>query len=240
MADLEVVDLGPGVRAAFTTRAAGNLGLGVGDDEAAVLARRVRLADWVGAPVAFGTQVHGAQVLVLDGPPIDPRTVGVADAYLAARDDVAAAVLVADCVPVLLADPEARVVAAVHAGRVGLVAGVIGAAVAAMADRGAHPERVRAVVGPSIAGSSYEVPASLRDEVGARLPEAPATTAWGTPALDLRAAAAGELARAGIRRVTSVDRDTFTDDGLYTHRRTTAAGAAPGRACGVIRLLPAV
>lgn len=240
MAHLEVVDLGPGVRAAFTTRAAGNLGLGVGDDETAVLARRARLADWVGAPVAFGTQVHGAGVLLLDGSPPDPRTVGVADAYLATGDDVAAAVLVADCVPVLLADPDARVVAAVHAGRAGLVAGVVRAAVAAAVSLGARPERLRAALGPSIAGESYEVPATLRDEVAARLPEAPATTSWGTPALDLRAGVVGELARAGVTRVVRVDRDTFTDDGLYSHRRTVTGGASPGRACGVIRLLPAV
>ncbi len=240
MSPLEVVDLGPGVLAAFTTRAAGNLGLGVGDDEAAVLRRRARLAEWVGAPVAFGTQVHGAGVLLLDGPPRDPRTVGVADAYVAACADVAPAVLVADCVPVLLADPEARVVAAVHAGRVGLVAGVVRAAVAAAVRLGARAERLRAALGPSIAGQSYEVPAALRDEVAAVLPESAATTAWGTPALDLRAAVVGELARAGVTSVVRVERDTFTDDGLYSHRRTVATGAPPGRSCGVVRLLAAV
>lgn len=243
----EAVDLGPGVLAAFTTRAGGvsgapwdslDLGLGVGDDEPVVLANRARVAAWAGVPVAFGTQVHGAGVLVVDGPPQDQRTVGVADAYLATGDTVAVAVLVADCVPVLLADPGARVVAAVHAGRGGLVAGVVGAAVAAMVAHGASPEHIRAVLGPSIAGSSYEVPAAMRDEVGRRLPEAPATTSWGTPALDLRAAAVGELARAGVTHVARIDRDTFTDAGLYSHRRATAAGTPTGRSCGLIRLLP--
>lgn len=244
----EVVDLGPGVLAAFTTRAGGvsappwdalDLGLRVGDDEAAVLANRARLAAWAGAPVAFGTQVHGSGVLVVGGPAdaAEP-SVGVADAYLTTSDAVAVAVLVADCVPVLLADPVARVVAAVHAGRGGLVAGVVGAAVAAMVGRGADAGRVVAAVGPSIAGASYEVPAAMRDEVGRRLPEAPTTTAWGTPGLDLRAAVVGELARAGVTRVTRVDRDTFTDDGLYSHRRAVAAGTTTGRACGVVRLLP--
>jgi YfiH family protein len=235
---VEVVDLAPGVLAAFTTRAEHNLGLAVGDDEGAVLANRARLAAWAGAPVAFGTQVHGAGVLVLDGPPSDPRTAGVADAYVTTSDAVAVAVLVADCVPVLLADPRSRVVAAVHAGRDGLVAGVVGAAVDAMVARGAVPDRIRAAIGPSIAGSSYEVPAALRDEVGARLPEAPTTTSWGTPALDLRAAAAGELARAGVTDVRRLDRDTFTDDGLYSHRRAARDGTPAGRACGLVRLLP--
>jgi hypothetical protein len=243
----EAVDLGPGVLAAFTARAGGvsrapwdslDLGLGVGDDEADVLANRARLAAWAGAPVAFGTQVHGAGVLVVHGPPQDERTIGEADAYVATGDDVAVAVLVADCVPVLLADAEARVVAAVHAGRGGLVKGVVGAAVAAMVARGAEAARIRAVVGPSIAGSSYEVPGPMRDEVGRRLPEAPTTTSWGTPALDLRAAAVGELLRAGVRDVARVDRDTFTDPGLYSHRRATAAGATTGRSCGLVRLLP--
>jgi hypothetical protein len=243
----EAVDLGPGVLAAFTARAGGvsrapwdslDLGLGVGDDEADVLANRARLAAWAGAPVAFGTQVHGAGVLVVHGPPQDERTVGEADAYVATGDDVAVAVLVADCVPVLLADAEARVVAAVHAGRAGLVEGVVGAAVAAMLARGAEAARIRAVVGPSIAGSSYEVPGPLRDAVGRRLPEAPTTTAWGTPALDLRAAAVGELLRAGVSDVARVDRDTFTDPGLYSHRRATAAGTTTGRSCGLVRLLP--
>lgn len=244
----EAVDLGPGVLAAFTARAGGvsrapwdslDLGLGVGDDEADVLANRARLAAWIGAPVAFGTQVHGAGVLVVHAAALDGRTVGVADAFLATEDDVGVAVLVADCVPVLLADPQARVVAAVHAGRGGLVAGVLGAAVAAMAALGADPARIRGALGPSIAGPSYEVPAALRDEVGRRLPEAPTTTSWGTPALDLRAAAVGELARAGVRRVTRLERDTFVDPGLYSHRRANAAGTSTGRACGVVRLLPA-
>ncbi len=237
MSPLSVVDLGPGVRAGFTDAAAGNLSLQLGDDEHAVLAHRARLAQWVGAPVAFGTQVHGAQVLVLDGPG-DGRSVGTADAFVTSSEDLALGVLVADCVPVLLADPVARVVAAVHAGRGGLVAGVVGAGVAAMAARGAEPGRIRAALGPSIAGESYEVPESMRDAVAERLPQARATTSWGTAALDLRAATVAELARAGVTHVTRLDRDTFTDPALFSHRRTMATGAAAGRACGVVRLLP--
>jgi polyphenol oxidase len=114
----------------------------------------------------------------------------------------------------------------------------VGVAVSAMERRGADPARIRAALGPSIAGSSYEVPAAMRDEVGARLPEAPATTSWGTPSLDLPAAVVGELGRAGVTRVLRVDRDTFTDAGLFSHRRASRAGTSTGRACGLVRLLP--
>ena len=110
--------------------------------------------------------------------------------------------LVADCVPVLLADPEAGVVAAVHAGRRGLVAGVVEAAVAAMVAQGASVERVRAAIGPAIAGESYEVPAELQDEVASVVPQTRATTSWGTPALDLPAGVAAVLAAAGVEHVT--------------------------------------
>ena len=107
--------------------------------------------------------------------------------------------LVADCVPVLLADPEAGVVAAVHAGRRGLVAGVVEAAVAAMVEQGASVERIRAAIGPAIAGQSYEVPAELQDEVAAVVPQTRATTSWGTPALDLPAGVAAVLRGRGRR-----------------------------------------
>ncbi len=84
---------------------------------------------------------------------------------LVSTGPVGLGVLVADCVPVLLADPGARVVGAVHAGRRGVVAGVVTAAVRAL--RAAGATHLRAVVGPAICGACYEVPAALRDEVEA-------------------------------------------------------------------------
>ena len=248
---LEVLEarLGPGVRAGFTTRRGGvsappwdglNLGLAVGDDTADVLRNRRLLSRWVGAPVAFATQVHGHEVAVVDSPPPEGTvSVAVADALVTTRTDVALAVLVADCVPVLLADAQARVVAAVHAGRGGLVAGVLRSAVEAMVALGARTDRLVAVLGPSIAGESYEVPASLRDEVAALVPGTAATTSWGTPSLDLRAGAAAVLAAVGVGAVARLDRDTFHDGDLYSHRRATALGGTTGRFCGVVRLLPA-
>lgn len=237
------VDLGPGVRAGFTTRAGGvsrapydalNLGAGVADDPTAVAENRRRVARWVGAPVAYGTQVHGREVAVVRAPAgaDDPlASVGEVDALVGVAPGVAVGVLVADCVPVLLADPEAGLVAAVHAGRRGLVAGVVEAAVQTLTVSGADPERLRAAVGPCIAGPSYEVPAELRDEVAAAVPETRATTAWGTPALDLPAGVAAVLRRSGVRSVQHVDRDTYARTDLFSFRRD----GTTGRLAGVVR-----
>lgn len=237
------VDLGPGVRAGFTTRAGGvsrapydalNLGAGVADDPAAVAANRGLVARWAGGPVAYGTQVHGRAVAVVHVPvgAADPlASVGEVDALVGTGPGVAVGVLVADCVPVLLADAQAGLVAAVHAGRRGLVAGVVEAAVEALVDAGADRSRLRAAIGPSIAGPSYEVPAELRDEVAAAVPETAATTSWGTPALDLPAGVAAVLGRVGVDDVQRVGRDTYTDPDLFSFRRD----GTTGRFAGVVR-----
>jgi YfiH family protein len=235
------VDLGAGVRAGFSTRGGGvsrppydalNLGYAVGDDPDAVDRNRARLARWAGAPVAYATQVHGAGVVVLSGPPpAGTESVGEADALVSVDPGVAVAVLVADCVPVLLADAAAGVVAAVHAGRRGLVAGVVQAAVDAMVAQGAEVGRIRAAVGPAIAGESYEVPAGLQDEVASVVPQTRATTAWGTPALDLPAGVVAVLAGAGVAHVVTHARDTWKDPALFSFRRSSRTG----RFAGVVR-----
>ena len=233
---VEAVDLGTGIRAGFTSRRGGlsaapydtlNLGLAVGDDPSSVARNRAVLDDWVGAPVVYATQVHGTGVVVLSG----PAEVGEADALVSTSPDAPVGVLVADCVPVLLADASAGVVAAVHAGRRGLAAGVLESAVAAMVGAGAHVEQIRAATGPAIAGRSYEVPAELRDEVAAVVPETYATTSWGTPALDLPAGVGAVLRRLGVWDVLVSDRDTYTDGDLFSYRRS----ARTGRFAGVVR-----
>jgi hypothetical protein len=242
---VDEVDLGPGVRAGFTTRRGGvskppwdglNLGVHVGDDPGAVGSNRRRVERWAGVPVAYATQVHAAGVHRLLGPPPPGTvTIGAADALVTDRSTVALAVLVADCVPVLLADPVAGVVAVAHAGRAGLLAGVVQATVAAMVELGARPDQVRAVLGPCILGRSYEVPATLREQAASRLPEVAATTSWGTPAIDLPAGVRAALAGCEVRDVVAAGRDTYTDLALYSHRRD---GPATGRFAGIIRLLP--
>lgn len=241
---LEVVRLGPGVLAGFTTRDGGgspapwrglNVGLQVGDDPAAVRANRRALARRVGAPVVFGTQVHGAHVALVTGPDDGEQP---ADGLVTSSSEVALGVYVADCAPVLLADPAARVVAVAHAGRPGLVAGVVQATVAAMVRAGADPGRTVAAVGPCIAGASYEVPAAMRDDVAAVVPEAACRTAAGTPGVDLAAGVRAVLLRCGIVSVHVDGRDTYADARLYSHRRAVhRREAATGRFAGVVRLL---
>jgi len=140
------------------------------------------------------------------------------------------AVRVADCLPVLLADPAAGVVAAAHAGRVGLVAGVLPATLAAMRRRGARS--ITAWIGPHICGACYEVPGAMRADVARTLPGAWSTTSWGTPALDLGGAATIQLEAEGclVHRVDPCTRETPT---LHSHRRDAAAA---GRQAGIVWL----
>jgi YfiH family protein len=242
---LLAADLGPGVRAGFTTRAGGvstgphaglDLALHVDDDPAAVAENRRRLAAWAGGPVRFGRQVHGTAVAVVPpGPPgADAVDEPEADALVTAAAGVPLGVLVADCVPVLLADPVARVAAVAHAGRRGLLAGVLPEVVAAMTAAGAGPGRVRAVVGPAAGGCCYEVPAQLQAEAVAVLPETRATTTWGTPALDLRAGAVAQLRSLGLAAVGTVGGCTVEDESLYSYRRAQRTG----RFAGVVVVAP--
>ncbi|MCK0116604.1 polyphenol oxidase family protein [Isoptericola sp. S6320L] len=245
------VDLGPGVVAGFTTRHGGvspapwsslDLATSTGDEEARVRRNREQLAGWIGAPVAFATQVHGATVLALGGAErtewesvTPPLSAGEADALVTAEAGLGLGVLVADCVPVLLVDPVARVAGVAHAGRRGLVAGVVDRAVDAMVARGASRDGLRAAVGPAVCGACYEVPEALRDEVTAVVPEAWATTASGTPALDLPAGVLARLSAMGVP-ADRVERCTRTDPDLFSHRQATAAGEVTGRQAGVIVL----
>ena len=242
------VDLGPGVRAGFSTRAGGvgsgpqaglNLGLNVSDRVDDVLANRALVARWVGGPVVFATQVHGVDVAVVGSPlapPTEPAapSIGCYDGLVCASG-IAIGVLVADCVPVLLADPEAGVVGAVHAGRRGLAAGVVQAALARMVALGARPGRTRAAIGPAICGACYEVPAPLRAAVSDVVPDTWATTSWGTPALDLPAGVGAVLAAAGVLAVQRLDTCTLTDQRFYSHRRAQRDGTGNGRFAGLIR-----
>ena len=144
-----------------------NLGGHVGDDSGAVAANRTALAAQLGLTadaVRYMDQVHGDSVAVLaDADTVLPA--GGTDALVTAVPGVALAVLVADCVPVLMADPEAGVVSAVHAGRPGLRNGVALRALEAMVDLGADPRRTTAWLGPSVCPACYEVPDEMRADV---------------------------------------------------------------------------
>jgi hypothetical protein len=217
-----------------TTRAGGrsvapydsfNLGAHVGDEPEAVEKNRSRLAGELGLSpdrVIWMEQVHGRTVTVVDGPRTEP--VEATDVLVTAVPGLAVAVLVADCVPVLLADAEAGVVAAVHAGRVGARVGVLPAALATMAQAGAEIGRVEALLGPAVCGECYEVPAAMQADVAAHLPGSASRTRSGTPGLDLRAGLWQQLANAGIAKIGLDPRCTVEDRTLYSHRREGATG----------------
>lgn len=195
----------------------------VGDDPAAVERNRGGLADALGlrpGSLAFMDQVHGADVAVVDAPVLLP----VADALVTSTPGLALAVLVADCVPVVLADEDAGVAAVVHAGRRGVQLGVVRAAVERMTAVGADAARTWAVIGPAVCPAHYEVPAAMRDEVVAVVPEARGTSGSGTPALDLRAAVSAQLAHAGVGSIDAVGRCTVEDDTLFSYRRDGTTG----------------
>jgi polyphenol oxidase len=137
---------------------------------------------------------------------------------------LALAVVTADCVPVLLADARAGVVAAVHAGRVGAQKGVVARAVEAMCDAGASAEGISVLLGPSVSGRNYEVPAAMADEVEAALPGSRTTTSRGTPGLDLRAGIARQLTDLGVTSIDADPRCTVEDPNLFSHRRDAPTG----------------
>lgn len=152
----------------------------------------------------------------------------VADALVSTRPDVALCVRIADCLPVLLADAEAGVIGAAHAGRVGLAAGVVTNTVRVMREHGATT--ITAWLGPHVCGRCYEVEAEMADEVGAVLPGSRTSTSWGTPALDLAAGAVHQLEDLGCR-VRRHDQCTRTTTGLHSHRRD---GARSGRLAALV------
>jgi polyphenol oxidase len=191
-----------------------NLALHVGDDPAAVAENRRRVAAALGVPdIAWMEQVHGRQVEVVDGPASVPPQ---ADALVTRTRGLALAVMVADCTPVLAADAAAGVVGVAHAGRKGLAIGVVPALLAAMRSAGASS--IEARIGPSVCARCYPVPAALRDEVAARVPESAAEARDGSPALDIAAGVLAQLTAEGVP-ATGLPGCSAEDDGLFSYRR---------------------
>jgi len=206
-----------------------NLGDHVGDEPGDVAANRSRVARELAVPedrLVWMSQVHGTGVATVDGPQAGP--VPGTDVLVTATPGLVLCVLVADCVPVLLADPVAGVVAAVHAGREGVRQGVLPAALSAMAALGARARHVTALLGPAVCGECYEVPAAMQADVARVAPGAAVRTRQGTPGLDLRAGVAEILGRAGIPEVVQDPRCTVEDPLLFSHRRDGVTGRQAG------------
>ncbi len=242
----------PGIKHAFFTRNGGvstglydslNVGRGSKDDAADVVENRRRAAAWFGAePDALLTcyQIHSPKVLIADGPWGDERP--EADGVAATRAGLVCGALSADCAPVLLADPEARVVAACHAGWKGALGGVIEGAAAAMVSAGAAVDRIVAAVGPCIGPESYEVGLEFletfeRGDPGAErfFRSAPSPD---KRMFDLPAYALSRLARAGVTNSEWIGRDTCAEEALFfSNRRAVKRGEVDyGRLLSAIAL----
>jgi YfiH family protein len=210
-----------------------NLGGHVGDDPSAVESNRRQVANALDVQrdhLLFMSQCHGSEIAVVDGP--WRGEAAAVDGVVTTSTDLALAVLVADCTPVLMVDRAAGVAAAVHAGRPGMMHGVVGRAVDAMTDLGARS--ISAVVGPSVCGRCYEVPEPLRAQAALVSPVA-ATVSWqGTPAIDVAAAVVDQL-RARSVAVQWIRGCTRESEALFSYRRRHRTG----RFAGVVRLLEA-
>ena len=221
-----------------------NVGLGSGDDPALIAENRGRAIAAVMPEARLATvfQIHSARVVRADAPwPNDNRP--HADALVTDRPGLLLGILTADCAPVLLADVDAGVVGAAHAGWRGALGGVTDAAIDAMETLGAKRGRIAAAVGPCIARASYEVDRGfferfLADESGNErfFTDGPK----GKPHFDLEAYVVARLATSGIGRIEALALDTYADpDRFYSYRRATHRGEASyGRQISLIGIAP--
>lgn len=222
----------PGRWAAFSNAEAGNLALHVGDEPASVLRRRAQLESAMRVPkgsLRFMHQTHSADAVAVRSAD-DRAAVVTADAMISDDGSVPLAVMVADCVPVVLsARGGAGASAVVHAGRQGILDGIVNNTVAELRRLGTQD--LVAWIGPSICGECYEVPADMRDDVAAVVPAAWATTRWGTPGLDLPAAVASQLQQMEVQVHPVGDPTqlcTLDNESLFSHRRSPATGRFVG------------
>lgn len=214
----------------FTDRAGGaskgrfasfNLGLHVGDDPADVALNRSILESQT-APILFMNQVHGDIVIVIEG---RSNLSVTADAMVTLESGIALSVLVADCIPVLLWDEESSCIAAVHAGRKGLVNGIVNRTIEVMRELGAA--KITAEFGPSICGKCYEVGQDVFDEVVGAHPHARSAQTLFDFALDLPAGLAQVLTGLDV----TVHRSsicTFESQNYFSYRRDGSTGRAAG------------
>jgi polyphenol oxidase len=241
-----------GVRHAFFTRQGGvseglfdslNVGIGSGDDPVRVAENRDRAAKAMGgdaSALATCYQIHSAIAVVADAPFGGPRP--QADAVVTRTPGVICGALAADCAPVLIADPEARIVAAVHAGWRGALAGVVDAAVEAMTSLGADPSRIRAAVGPCIGPRSYEVGLEFLQAFAASDLDNERFFAPGAQPekrlFDLPGYVLSRLAAAGVSHAEWIGRDTLTEeDRFFSNRRAVHRGESDyGRLLSAISL----
>ncbi|MEM9494598.1 MAG: peptidoglycan editing factor PgeF [Pseudomonadota bacterium] len=223
----------PGVRHGFFGRAGGvsvgeyeTLNTGPGSDDApeAVSENRRRCAVALGvAPANLLTahQVHSPDVIVMNGP--WPGTPAKVDALVTKTPGLAVGALAADCMPVLFADPDARVIGAAHAGWRGALAGVLDNTVAEMITLGADVENIRAVIGPCLRAHSFEVGLEFVDAFNAVHDDAKRFFSPGVSAekrqFDSAGYAAWRLRNNGVTKIDNIDICTVAaSDAYFSYR----------------------
>lgn len=250
------VALGARTHAVFTTRLGGisegafaslNLGGRAGDSVEAVASNRAALQRALQADLSLVKQVHGSEVFDADSivdswnTPYGFDATGFADsnvcieadAQVATACSLALGMFAADCLPVLLADDEAGIVAAAHCGRKGLMAGVLDSTVEAMCKKGAECSRITAVLGPCICGNCYEVGESIARDFEKRYPQTVTKTRFGGLGIDIAEAARIDLALAGVAnivdalpRATAATQYLAEDEELSTICQVDGEGAS--------------
>jgi polyphenol oxidase len=225
----------PGLRHAFFSREGGvsggiyaslNAGIGSRDDPAHVAENRRRMAEQIGVPPTHFLsvhQIHSADVMVATAP-WDAASRPRADAIVTRVEGLAIGASAADCGPILLVDPNARVIGAAHAGWKGALTGILEATVAAMENLGAERNGIIAAIGPLIRQPSYEVGAEFVE----RFIEADAENALffipaarqGHSMFDLAGFIRMRLENAGVLMIDDIGIDTYADENFYSYRRS--------------------
>jgi YfiH family protein len=219
-----------------------NMSIGVGDDPDLVVSNRSSAAYAMGQhgikDLVVFRQVHSTTVVTLTD---RPQGVVEADAMVTNRPDLLLGILTADCAPVLLADPEAGIVGAAHAGWKGAAGGIVRATVQAMAGLGADPKNIRAAIGPTISGPNYEVgPETARQIVAldaaaaahVRVPQGKTREHFDIPGLLME-----QLFGAGVGLVSDLGMCTYANPGVFfSHRYATHHGTTTGRQIAIIGL----
>jgi YfiH family protein len=197
-----------------------NLGDHVGDIPEVVAANRALISAKFG-PTQYMSQVHGNRVAIIEEVTDEVPT---ADALVTGIPGITLAVMVADCIPLLLKSKDA--VAAVHVGRKGLVNAVAEKAIEVM--REISSAEISATIGPAICGSCYEVSQEIFHEVTASHPESAGKTPQGTPALDLVKALIKDLQNLEVTKIDNQSRCTHENEDLYSYRRDRITGRQAG------------
>lgn len=239
-----------GIRHGFFGRAGGvstglfaslNMSTTTGDDPLHVAQNRAQVAAAFGASseqMATVRQVHSARVATI----AEAGDHGEADAMVTKQPNLLLGILTADCTPILLADPESRVIGAAHAGWKGATTGIIANTVERMRQLGADPARILAVIGPAISAASYEVGPDFAEALLRDHPDAASRIGKPAPGarehFDLPGFVADRLRAAGVGTVHDLAICTYADpDRWFSHRRATHEGTTTGRQISLIGLV---